>query len=76
MGGGAGVLSALSNVDAHGCETEKLVVPGQPGESYLLRKMVGGELCAGSLMPLGDSRLPDADLEKMAAWICAGALDN
>ena len=52
------------------------ITPGEPEESYLLRKLndtfreVGG---FGTLMPLANMPLPDEEIELVEAWILAGA---
>ncbi len=50
------------------------VVPGDPDASFLMRKLTG-ELGAGqgAAMPLGNPRLDEADIERIRAWIAAGA---
>jgi hypothetical protein len=59
-------------VQAAQCSDGRLrVLPGQPSESYLMDKLMGTQLCAGKKMVL-----PEADIETIAAWICAGAPDN
>jgi hypothetical protein len=54
----------------------KLVVPGQVGESYLMNKLLGTELCSGSQMPKAGQSLSDAELAAITAWICQGAQNN
>jgi hypothetical protein len=72
---------ALVNVDTKYCKDgRKRVVPGQPSESYLMDKLLGTQLCDDPIgptkkMPLNSS-IPDSDIEKIANWICGGALDN
>ncbi len=55
------------------------VKPGEPNQSYLLRKLEGTHLDAGGSgvqMPLGQAPLDAAMLAKFRAWIEAGAADN
>jgi hypothetical protein len=56
------------------CMGAKMVVPGNPGQSYLLTKL-GGEteltICGGIMPPAG--KLPQATLDLLEAWIMAGA---
>jgi mono/diheme cytochrome c family protein len=54
----------------------KLVVPGAPGESYLLNKLRGTQLQvggSGSRMPYGATPLPDSQINLIEQWITAGA---
>jgi hypothetical protein len=53
-----------------------LVTAGDPSSSYLLNKLTGVDMCSGSLMPKGAGTLQQAQLDAVAAWICAGAPDN
>jgi len=67
----------LVGVTSSQCNDGRLLVdPGAPESSYLLQKMLGVELCSGTLMPKANSPWPEADLATISAWICAGALDN
>ena len=50
-----------------------LVKPGDPGNSYLLQKILGRDMCSGSQMPKAGVSLPAADLEALTTWICQGA---
>ncbi|MEM6992835.1 MAG: DUF5777 family beta-barrel protein [Myxococcota bacterium] len=47
-----------------------LVVPGDPDASYLLTKMVGGDM-QGELMPIGDDPLPSEQLTAVRNWIAS-----
>jgi len=53
-----------------------LVVAGDPGASYVMRKLLGTNLCSGSQMPKAGQSLPQRDLDAIGGWICAGALNN
>lgn len=66
----------LVNVTAQDCGSQLLVVPSSPDNSYLIDKLMGGNLCAGSQMPLSAEPLPNAALSTIVHWICAGAPDN
>jgi hypothetical protein len=67
----------LVHVPASQCQDGRLLVdPGAPEASYLLQKMLGVDLCSGTLMPKADAPLPEADIATISAWICAGAPDN
>lgn len=66
-------------------KTMKLVVPGDPTNSFFVQKLTSG-LCAlskdcvgsncGSLMPQGSVPLSSADLAKVVAWVRQGASDK
>lgn len=67
---------ALVNVSAKQCnDGRKRVLPGQPSQSYLIDKIMGVDLCAGTQMPKMNL-LPAAQIETISNWICAGAPDN
>lgn len=65
--------AALVDAPSDGCEGRVRVVPGNPDESYLIEKVVEGEVCVGKKMPMFAETLPDDALRKVSAWICAGA---
>ena len=48
-----------------------VIVPGNSGESKLIRLVAGGE--KGIVMPLGGTRLADKEVELLRAWIDQGA---
>jgi hypothetical protein len=53
-----------------------LVVPGDPGASYLYQKLSSATPCYGEQMPLGDFGpvpLPDCVVALVRAWIAEGA---
>jgi len=52
------------------------VEPGNPDDSYLVRKLEGGPDIAGSQMPLGGPPLDQDLIDMVREWILAGALDN
>ncbi|MDC3962278.1 hypothetical protein [Polyangium jinanense] len=66
----------LVDVAASQCnDGRKLVLPGDPAQSYLIDKMMNVELCSGTKMPkLG--LLPSPQVTTVANWICAGAPNN
>jgi hypothetical protein len=49
------------------------VDPGDPANSFLLRKLEGPPAAQGSRMPLGQPPLAAADIDLIRAWIAAGA---
>ncbi|MEY4581921.1 MAG: Polyvinylalcohol dehydrogenase precursor, partial [Pseudomonadota bacterium] len=50
------------------------VVPSKPDESLLVQKLEGTQTC-GDAMPIG-TKLPDAQIKQVRAWIAAGAKDD
>lgn len=65
----------LVDVRASQCTDGRSLVPSSgTGPSYLLQKLYGQDMCAGTKMPKADSTLPAAELAKIEAWICNGAL--
>ena len=67
----------LIGVKASQCtDGRMLVAPSSPGGSYILDKLLGTNMCKGSLMPKAGQRLPQAQIATIAAWICSGAPDN
>lgn len=74
----AGVSYAeLVNVATSECSGKrKLVVPGSPGASYLMQKLLNVDVCTGSQMPKAGQSLPKAQLDQISSWICSGAPNN
>lgn len=66
----------LVSVTADECGAKDYVVPSSPDQSYLVEKLMGGNICAGERMPLGEDPLPTAGVHTIVNWICAGAPDN
>jgi hypothetical protein len=50
----------------------ELVDPGDPEGSYLMNKLLGVGMCAGTRMPRG-GKLSEEQLSVVRAWIEAGA---
>lgn len=50
----------------------RLVLPGDPSESYLIDKLLGVDMCFGNQMP--GAPLPTAKIQVISDWICAGAM--
>lgn len=57
------------------CDQRWLVSPGQPSASHIIQAVRGADACV-SQMPLDEGALADADIAKLVAWVCQGALDN
>jgi hypothetical protein len=51
------------------------IEPGDPANSYLLRKVVGTGIVANR-MPLNGSPLSDSEIALLRQWIVDGAQDN
>lgn len=66
----------LVGVTAEDCGGRDYVVPNSPDQSYLIEKLMGGTVCSGERMPLGENALPTAGIHTIVNWICAGAPDN
>ena len=52
------------------------ITPSDPGNSYLLKKVLGSSGINGSRMPLNGSALSQEKIDLLTQWIQAGALDN
>ena len=69
--------SAMVGIAAYECcDGRPIVKAGDPAGSYILDKLSGMHICRGARMPLGGKALSSADMQTIADWICAGALDN
>ena len=54
----------------------QLVEPGNPDDSYLVRKIEGGPDIAGDPMPDNAPPLPPDEMDAVRQWITECALDN
>ncbi|HEX2570661.1 MAG TPA: hypothetical protein VH877_13980 [Polyangia bacterium] len=63
--------AATVNVIATQNSGQRRIEPGNPGASYLFRKISPG--APRERMPLGGPYLSDAARAEIAGWICAGA---
>ena len=52
------------------------VKPGDPDNSYLVRKLQGGPGIVGAQMPFGGPYLPQSSIDVIRAWIANGALNS
>jgi hypothetical protein len=68
-------FSSLVGVDSEQCADRKRVAPSQPGDSYLMDKLNGVNLCFGTQMPKLGS-VSQAEIDSVSEWICRGALDD
>lgn len=67
----------LVGVTAFQCRDGRVrVVPGDPGSSYLMQKMLGVDMCTGVRMPKGRQAWSAADMAMLGRWICQGAENN
>jgi len=65
----------LVNVSARQSPGTMRVAPGDPANSYLIRKLEGTNT-VGSRMPLGGPFLDADTLARIKSWIASGAPDN
>jgi hypothetical protein len=63
----------LSTSHSTQCTAAPLVSPGDPAGSYLINKLTGAGMCAGSIMPKGGPSLSSAEIDVVRAWIGSGA---
>lgn len=64
----------LVGVLATQCDDGRLLVdPGAPERSYLMQKLLGTDMCSGSLMPKGSMPFTASELATVSSWICSGA---
>lgn len=68
-----GALVEVESVDAPG---RIFVVPGDPEASYLIAKVRGDPGIVGQVMPSGGGPLEADRVDRISAWISAGALDD
>jgi hypothetical protein len=67
----------LVGVPASQCsDGRRRVDPGNPDDSYLIDKILGVDLCSGSIMPKGGRELTSAEIQIMRDWVAAGALED
>jgi hypothetical protein len=65
--------AALVGVPSAEQVTVMRVEPGDPGSSYIIRKLEGVAGISGNQMPLGGPYLPQSTIDVIAQWITAGA---
>jgi outer membrane protein assembly factor BamB len=69
----AGHASLMSDVGVSTCAGMKFVVPGQPEQSLLYRKVVDDMPPCGAKMPLGLAPLKPEEIAQLKMWIELGA---
>lgn len=72
---GDGSYDALVDVESVAAPGEILVIPGDPDNSYLVRKLEAAADIVGTEMPPGGI-LDEASLTLVRDWIAAGALND
>jgi uncharacterized protein (TIGR03118 family) len=75
LGAGSSYAS-LVNVASLEQPTLMRVKPGDPDNSYLVRKLEGAAGITGSRMPLGGPFLDAVTIARVRAWIAAGAVER
>jgi hypothetical protein len=63
----------LVNAPAFANPAVILVIPGDPDESYLVRKLEGGPNIQGEAMPPDGPALAAEEIQRIRDWIAAGA---
>lgn len=66
----------LVNQPSSEVPTRMLVLPADPGGSYLLEKISSATPTSGSRMPYASSPLPDSEITAVRQWIELGAQDD
>ena len=76
LGSAAATYAGTVNVASTECAANKLVLPNQPDQSYLIWKLQGSGPCfMGSQMPKGQP-LTTAEITTVRSWILSGAPNN
>ncbi|MFO0579080.1 MAG: fibronectin type III domain-containing protein [Polyangia bacterium] len=76
LGSAAATYAGTVNVASTECTANKLVLPNQPDQSYLIWKLQGSGPCfMGSQMPKGQP-LSAAEITTVRSWILSGAPNN
>lgn len=65
----------MVNVLSEQCTTVFMVAPGDSSASYLMDKLYGTNMCAGGIMPKGDSMTAE-EIDTIRLWIDQGANNN
>lgn len=74
---GAGkAYASLVGVGSSTCGGRTRVAAGNVAGSYLINKLTGVDLCAGTQMPKAGASLPAAQIDAFKGWICNGATNN
>jgi hypothetical protein len=70
------IASQIIDVASSGKPDEKRIIPGEPDNSYLLKKLRGTSGIVGSQMPLSGRRLTADEIARIARWVEDGAEAN
>jgi len=70
------IASQIIGVASSGKPNEIRIVPGDPDNSYLLKKLRGISGIVGSQMPLTGQRLTDDEIARIVQWVQDGAKAN
>ena len=69
-------FASIVDVNSSGQPALKRVKPGDPANSYLVRKLEGGPGISGSRMPDGGPFLSPTVMQRIRNWILLGAPNN
>lgn len=75
LGAGKSYAKLVNVVTSECSDGRKRVLPGQPSQSYLIEKLMGVNMCFGTVMPKSGA-LSSAQIQTISNWICAGAPNN
>lgn len=67
-------LDNIVNVPSSQQPGFRRVLPGNPDDSYLVRKISGGPGISGGRMPFGRAPLPQTQIDLIRLWISQGAI--
>lgn len=69
-------LGNIVNVPSSQMPALSRIAPGDPANSYLVRKIGGGGAFIGAAMPLGRAPLSGAQIQAIVRWVEQGAMNN
>jgi hypothetical protein len=72
----AATFAALVNVASEENPALKRVLPGQPNDSYVVKKLEGTDIGNTQRMPLGGPYLDQPTIDTVRTWITQGAQNN
>ena len=70
------IASEIIGVPSDGKPDETRIVPGDPDNSYLLKKLRGVDGIFGAQMPLSGGSLTEDEISRIAQWVEDGAKAN
>ena len=71
-----GIYASIVNVASVEQPALKRIKPGDPNNSYVVQKLEGAAGISGVRMPFGGPYLDQATIDKVRAWVTAGAQNN